>query len=232
MVALAPKDMGGSRLAGELAAFGCVVDEDARRHHRICKLTRPAAPAGLDAAVIAGGPQFAPELGLWSQPGIFSWDRPDPGSLALLKHLPALRGAGADLGCGAGLLARAVLTSPDVTRLDLIDVDRRAIDAARRNLPDARARFAWRDLRRDASASGLGGLDFIVMNPPFHDGGAPDRALGEIFLRRAAAMLIPGGVCWLVANRHLPYEAPLKLLFSSVRMVEQSGRYKVYEARR
>ena len=82
LIALAPKDKGGSRLAGELAAFGCTVSEDARRHHRICRCARPAAPSGLEAAIAAGGLQRVPALGLWSQPGVFCWDRIDPGSAA------------------------------------------------------------------------------------------------------------------------------------------------------
>ena len=42
LVALAPKTKGGARLGAELAAFGCRVREDARRHHRICQAHRPA----------------------------------------------------------------------------------------------------------------------------------------------------------------------------------------------
>ena len=51
MTALAPKTKGGTRLGKELAAFGCTVHEDARRHHRICRLTRPEHPVGIAAAV-------------------------------------------------------------------------------------------------------------------------------------------------------------------------------------
>jgi 16S rRNA (guanine1207-N2)-methyltransferase len=68
------------------------------------------------------------------------------------------------------------------------------------------------------------------MNPPFHDGGMEDRALGETFIRRAAAALKPGGVCWLVANRHLPYELHLRAAFATVRQVEQNDGYKIYQA--
>jgi 16S rRNA (guanine1207-N2)-methyltransferase len=110
----------------------------------------------------------------------------------------------------------------------LIDIDRRAIDAATRNVHDPRATLLWRDVRE---GSGLNGLDFVVMNPPFHDAGAEDRALGEAFIRRAAEALRPGGVCWLVANRHLPYEAALKALFPALRMAAQGDRYKIFEAR-
>ena len=230
LTALAPKDRGGARLAKELAAFGCDAEASARRHHRFCDTVRPERPEGLDAAIAAGAPQIAPGLGLWSQPGVFSWDRADPGSALLIRHLPPLAGAGADFGCGVGLLARAVLQSPAVMRLELIDIDRRAIDAARRNIDDPRAGFAWRDLRSDAAdASDLG---FVVMNPPFHDQGEEDRGLGAAFIKRAAAALKPKGVCWLVANRHLPYEALLAPLFPRLRQVVQAEGYKVYEARK
>jgi 16S rRNA (guanine1207-N2)-methyltransferase len=228
--ALAPKDKGGARLAKELAAFGCAPRESARRHHRFCDAARPEQPEGLAAAIVGGAPRIAPALGLWSQPGVFSWDRPDPGSALLLRHLPPLAGVGADFGCGVGLLARAVLQSQNVQHLRLIDIDRRAIEAARRNIDDPRAAFAWTDLRADTA--GLEDLDFVVMNPPFHDQGEEDRGLGAAFIRRAAAALKPKGVCWLVANRHLPYEALLKPLFPRLRQVVQAEGYKIYEARK
>jgi 16S rRNA (guanine1207-N2)-methyltransferase len=70
------------------------------------------------------------------------------------------------------------------------------------------------------------------MNPPFHDGGTEDRALGVSFIRRAAEMLRTGGSCWLVANRHLPYEAELKPLFKRVIVIAETGGYKIFEARK
>ena len=75
-----------------------------------------------------------------------------------------------------------------------------------------------------------GDLDFVVMNPPFHDGGAEDRRLGQAFIRQAAAMLKKGGVLWLVANRHLPYEADITAAFKRSRPVADKGGYKVIEA--
>ena len=123
LVVLAPKDRGGARLKGELTGFGCEVEETGRRHQRICRSLRPALPVGLDAAIAAGGPQRLDRLDLWTQPGVFSWDRPDPGTELLIQHLPGFSGAGADLGCGLGQIARAVLASPAVTELTLVDAD-------------------------------------------------------------------------------------------------------------
>jgi len=227
---LAPKDQGGTRLRKEMLAFGCAIQEEARRHHRIVTCARPANLTGIDETLADGGPRKIEELDLWSQPGVFSWDRIDPGTTLLLQHLPALAGRGADFGCGIGVLARAVLASPKVTQMTLIDIDRRAVQAAQRNIDDARVRFLWNDLRRPNPD--LAELDFVVMNAPFHDAGAEDRALTLKFVERAAESLRKGGSCWLVANRHLPYEAALTPLFKRVELKIETGGYKIYAAQK
>jgi len=228
LTAMAPKDRGGSRLRKELQSFGCAVTEMVKAHHRICVAPRPEAIAGLDDAIAAGAPRMTEPHGLWSQPGVFSWDRIDPGTALLAQNLPTLSGEGADLGCGIGYLARSVLTSPKVKRIALIDLDRRAVDCARRNVDDPRASFSWADAT--IADAPLSGLDFVVMNPPFHDGGTEDRSLGQAFIRRAASALRKGGALWMVANRHLPYEAVLGDLFTSVEIKADQSGYKVFEA--
>jgi len=228
LTVLAPNDKGGSRIATELRRFGCEVSEASRSHFRICTTTRPATLNGIAQAWAQGGPQQHPAHGLWTQPGIFSWDRLDAGSALLLEHLPPFTGHGADLGCGLGVLSRAVLQSAAARTLTLVDIDRRAVDAARRNIADLRAQFLWADVRDDAL--GVEGLDFVVMNPPFHDTGIEDKTLGQSFIERAARLLRPGGVCWLTANRHLPYEALLAKRFSTVRRIAEADGFKIYAA--
>jgi len=68
------------------------------------------------------------------------------------------------------------------------------------------------------------------MNPPFHDGGAEDRALGQALFAAAAKMLKSGGVLRLVANVALPYEATLVALFRQSRLLVRENGYKVLEA--
>ncbi|HZW14777.1 MAG TPA: methyltransferase [Brevundimonas sp.] len=224
---MAPKDKGGSRLKKELQTFGLEIGESAKAHHRRCVVVKPGTVAGLEEAIEAGAPRLVPGLEAWSQPGVFAWDRVDAGTLLLAQALPPLKGAGADLGCGYGALATVVLRSPAVTSLRLIDLDRRAVEAARRNVEDPRATFDWADARTVEAAADL---DFVVMNPPFHDGGAEDRRLGQAFIRQAAAMLKKGGVLWLVANRHLPYEADITAAFNRSQPIADKGGYKVIEA--
>lgn len=229
LTALAPTEKGGNRLSKELGSFGCAVSTVSKRHHRIAQTARPAVlnEAALAAAIEAGAPRFVEALGQWSQPGVFSWDAHDPGTLLLIATLPNLAGRGADLGCGLGLLSAAALANPDVTHLDLVDIDRRAVNCARRNIKDSRAAFHWADAR---TAPALEELDFVVMNPPFHDGGAENKSLGQAFVRRAHQLLRKGGAVWLVANRHLPYEGVMKPLFTTVTLRAESHGFKVYEA--
>lgn len=224
----AAKDKGGQRLRGELEGFGCDVAEHFKARQRICTVRRGHAPQGLDEAIAAGSPVMLPDIGLRSQPGIFSWNRVDPGTALLLRHLPGLAGRGADLGAGLGILSNAVLASPQVEELTLVEIDRRAVEAARVNVVHPRARFAWADARDSA----LTDLDFVVSNPPFHAEGVEDRGLGRAFIGAAGRMLRRSGTLHLVANRHMPYEDVLRAAFRSVRTVADEGGYKIFEARK
>jgi len=227
-VILAAKDKGGTRLAKELAAFVLEVTDQPRHHHRICSGTRPAVLPGIEQAIADGALRHVPELNLWSQPGLFSWDRFDVGSAVLIDVLPALAGEVGDFGCGYGLLSLAALRSDAVTSVHAFDLDRRAIAAARRNIRDPRFSATWVDLA--ARGAGVTNLDAILMNPPFHHAGVEDQALGQVLIARAAEALRPGGVLWLTANRHLPYEGVLKARFRTVRLVTEEGGFKVYQA--
>jgi 16S rRNA (guanine1207-N2)-methyltransferase len=227
LIALGPKDKGGSRIRKELEAFGCAVAEESKNHWRICRTARPDKLAGVDQALEDGAPRFDEAMGLWTQPGIFSWDRIDEGSALLIEAMPPLSGHGVDLGCGLGLITRAVLENADVSAVEAVELDARALAAARRNIADPRAHFHWLDVRAGLPFSGL---DFVVMNPPFHSGGADDVALGRAFVQQARKVLRPGGELWMVANRHLPYEAELTQLFAGVETVAQTARFKILRA--
>ena len=224
---MAPKDKGGSRLGKELKGFGLEFAESAKAHHRRVQVTRPETLEGVDEAIKSGSPRLVDGLGAWSQPGVFAWDRIDTGTALLADALPVLKGAGADLGCGYGALATVVLRSAGVTSLRMVDLDRRSVEAAQKNVEDARARFEWADVR---TLEGEGTLDFVVSNPPFHDGGVEDKRLGQKFIRKSAELLKKGGVAWIVANRHLPYEKDLEEAFKRVRMVADQNGFKIFEA--
>ena len=171
------------------------------------------------------------EGGWLSQPGIFSWDSIDDGSALLAQHLPDdLSGHVADFGCGWGYLTREVLDrSPHVGKLDLIDAEHRAIEAARANITDARASFHWLDLTQETASATY---DAIVCNPPFHAGRAAEPGLGQNVIAAAARALRPGGRFYMVANRGLPYEPQLKANFASFATLADNNKFRVSRATR
>ncbi len=137
--------------------------------------------------------------GMTTRPGVFSAEHVDP-------------------GC-----------HPKVTELHLVEADLTALDCARDNVTDPRARFHWDDATTHRPEARY---DAVVTNPPFHDGRAGDPAIGRAFIAAAAGMLQRHGVLWLVANRHLPYEQALSAAFADVTEIGGDPRYKLFKAAR
>jgi 16S rRNA (guanine1207-N2)-methyltransferase len=168
-----------------------------------------------------------------SRPGVFAWDRIDPASALLAEHFPAdLAGKGADLGAGYGYLSTEVLSrSSKVFGLHLYEAEARALALAKQNLSvlgsQAALDYRWHDVTTGVPEH----YDFIVSNPPFHTQSRADRPdVGRRFIAVAAEALKPGGRLYLVANRHLPYEAVLNASFGEVRVLGDRDGFKVIEA--
>lgn len=177
-------------------------------------------------------PEYVPIAGpdgWWTGPGVFSADGVDKASALLAEALPDdLAGDIVDLGAGWGYLSRAVLERADVRRVYLVENDWVALEAARRNIDDARCIFQWADARTWRPDSPV---DHIITNPPFHVGRAAEPELGRAFIRSAAAILKPKGDLWLVANRQLPYEGTLQDAFKSVETHLETPSFKIFHAR-
>ncbi|MEL7178312.1 MAG: methyltransferase [Pseudomonadota bacterium] len=167
--------------------------------------------------------------GYFTTAGVFSDGAIDAGSALLAEALPQkLPARMADLGAGWGYLAAPVLARDCVKSLDLIEAEALSLQCARLNVDDPRASFHWGDATRHDAAA----YDGIVMNPPFHSGRASDPGLGRTFIQAAARLLAPHGKLWMVANRHLPYEATLTECFRNVDMITSNGAFKVFHANR
>ena len=74
--------------------------------------------------------------------------------------------------------------------------------------------------------------DWIISNPPFHDGVGTSYDAALRLIREAPAHLRPGGRLTLVANSFLPYRDALDQTFGSHRVLAETPRFRVYEANR
>jgi 2-polyprenyl-3-methyl-5-hydroxy-6-metoxy-1,4-benzoquinol methylase len=100
-----------------------------------------------------------------------------------LRHLPERRGRVLDLGCGSGLLARALARVFD--EVVAIDVSEPMLALARRDHPASNLRY----VRDDANALATPGpFDFIVSHTTFHHLADVPRTLAAL-----RARLAPGG---------------------------------------
>ena len=151
-------------------------------------------------------------------------------ALLLIAHAPLASSPKAVAGhvypdCSRRLVALDVAPGANP---DDVEAEARALALARDNLASARVPVGlhWHDVTRGLSQT----YDVVISNPPFHQGRADEPALGLAFIAAAREALRPGGRLWLVANRHLPYEAALAKGFTQVRTVRDDAGFKVIEA--
>uniref|UniRef100_UPI0028A18B1F class I SAM-dependent methyltransferase n=1 Tax=Paracoccus sp. TaxID=267 RepID=UPI0028A18B1F len=209
----------------ELRALLPIDEVHSRAHGKIFRVTIPEGRWFPDDW-IAAPTEVAP--GMITMPGVFSADGPDPASVALAAQLPErMPTRVVDLGAGWGWLSAQILARPGVETLHLVEADADALDCARRNITDPRAQFHWADALSFKLAEPV---NAVVMNPPFHQGRRADPSLGVGFIQSAARLLTGAGKLWMVANRHLPYEATLRASFGDVSEVWGDSRFKVLVA--
>ena len=238
VLAAMPNAEGAKSGEADLARLAGRVQHLSKHKCRVFWSTPEAA--GVDRALLAewlalDAPRDIAD-GCVSRPGLFAWNRIDRASALLAEHLPAdLHGRVADLGAGWGYLACQVIARcPRVEAIDLYEAEARALEPAQRNLQRARqasgravaAAVHWHDVTRGLPRR----YDAIVSNPPFHQGRADLPELGRAFIASAADALQPGGRLFIVANRHLPYEAVLQARFGDVRALTVQEGFKVIEA--
>ncbi|UXN06600.1 class I SAM-dependent methyltransferase [Bartonella sp. HY761] len=170
-----------------------------------------------------------------TMPGMFSHGRIDPGSQLLINTIEHdIKGDVADFGAGWGFIAAKLLEKfPKISQLDLFEADLDALEAAKGNIvAQAESRnvnYYWYDLLTEKPEISY---DWIISNPPFHEGRASDSSIGQNFIARAFDALKPKGQLMLVANKQLPYEKLLSEKFSVVeKRLEQQG-FKIIYAKK
>ena len=104
---------------------------------------------------------------------------------------------------------------------------RKAVEAARENVPSARHAVGMR-----LADAGQPAYQVILSNPPLHQGIAEDRAALQRLIADAPAYLAAGGILQIVVQRRLALDRLFARHFADAGVVAENGRYRVWRAQR
>ena len=166
-----------------------------------------------------------------SLPGVFSAKRLDKGTEVLLSVLPELKGDILEFGGGAGVLTCMLAEQAKVTSVTALEIDLLAVRSSLKTLAanqlTDRATTLW---SAGTEALAEQKFDFIVTNPPFHQGIKTAYGPTQAFFAQASNWLKPRGRLIWVANEFLNYQGELGKTFHSVKVLAHEKGYKVYQA--
>lgn len=168
-------------------------------------------------------------LAVAALPGVFSAGRIDDGTALLLESLTDINsGRVLDMGCGAGVVGAWLKKRHNTLDVEMVDSNAMAIAASQWTLRENN--LAANLYASDGFSAVKGTFNWIVSNPPFHDGIATDYSFTETFIAQAKQFLRPGGRLRLVANAHLKYVPALEAAFGNCRELAQNAHFRVYES--
>lgn len=168
------------------------------------------------------------ELAFVTDAGVFSRDGLDRGTEVLLEALPALSGRVLDLGCGWGAVGVALGKKYPGLEIVMADINRRAVELARRNLAGNGVRAEV--VQGDGFAAVEGEFDAIVTNPPIRAGKAVIYGL----FSDARRYLKPDGALYIVIRKQQGAPSALKYLreiYAEAEVIERGSGFHVIRAR-
>lgn len=180
------------------------------------------------------------DFSLENLPNVFSRGKLDHGTrffLSCFDRLPRAEKV-IDLGCGNGVLGIFLQKARPDLQVTFVDESYHAVESARRNHRrifracdsiGPTAQFVADNVletQQDQSA------DLVLCNPPFHQQHVVGQRLATSMFRDSKRVLIQGGQMWVVANRHLDYQASLKRLYGNCTEVSRNSRYRVLRVSR
>lgn len=148
-----------------------------------------------------------------------------------------------DLGCGSGIIGLSlaargckVILSTDISATALYATEQ---NAAAHNLESSIKTFACNMLPQpsdltgqfgQSSALSQGKFQYIITNPPFHQGLNRTTQPTLDMIKQAPNYLSADGALYLVGNTCLHYELPLKEAFTHVITLQSTTKFSVFKA--
>ena len=230
----------GIRTHGRNAERAFAATEHAKKHGDAyhIRLQKPAA-SNQSSAEILDSKDYdhlrtctVGEFHFVSKPGVFGWNKVDRGSAMLADYVNALLakkkspGSVLDLGCGYGYLLLATSALPFSSR-HATDNNAAAVDAAKASF--ARAALNVQVTLDDCGQELEGTYDWILCNPPFHQGFSTSSELAEKFIIQIKKLLSAQGRAFVVVNQFIPVERIAQGTFAHVETVVNEHGFKVMQ---
>ena len=173
------------------------------------------------------------KISLYTDNGVFSKSRVDEGSLLLLQTIIPLHLSGRilDLGAGYGTLGLSIAVTSPEARVDLADVNTRALSLCEKNAKLLKVDQRVTCLQSDIYANIEGPYDSIVVNPPIRAGKKVTYQMYE----GAKQHLSDGGSLYLVIRKAQGAESAskyIKELFGNIALLNRKKGYLIYQARK
>ena len=161
-------------------------------------------------------------------PGVFSQNSLDKGTEILLAHLPEnMSGKVLDFGCGAGVIAAYIGTVYPQTHLSLVDVSALALHSAQTTL--TLNNLTGEYIASDSLSQVNKRYDFVVSNPPFHQGIKTHYGATEQFLVAVKQKLTSKGCITIVANSFLKYAPIMEKAIGKTKTLTVKKGFAIYQ---
>lgn len=168
----------------------------------------------------------------WTAASVFSREYVDYGSRLLIETLDVPPGARVlDVGCGYGPIGIAIAKTVADVRVDMVDINERAVALAQENAAANGVADRVRVFVSDGYAQVDGVYDVIVTNPPIRAG----KDVVYAIFAGAKEHLVPGGSLWVVIHKKQgapSAERKLAELYGTVERVARKKGYHVFRVTR
>ena len=167
------------------------------------------------------------EVAVLALPGVFSQNGLDIGTQVLLENLPEkITGDLLDFGCGAGVIACYIgKTSPEA-KLHLLDVSALALHSAQETLKINN--LTGHTFPSNSLSDITEKYDYVISNPPFHQGLKTNYQATETFLSKIKAHLMPRGKVTVVANSFLRYQTIMEQALGQTQILVKQKGFSIY----
>ncbi|XZQ55372.1 MAG: 16S rRNA (guanine(1207)-N(2))-methyltransferase RsmC [Arsenophonus sp.] len=162
-------------------------------------------------------------------PGVFSQKSLDEGSKLLLSTFnKPLRGELLDMASGSGVLGATIGKKNPNIKLTFCDSHAASIASILETLKinGLTGNIIISDIYSEIKDS----YDWIICNPPFHDGLITNYSTTEVIIKQAPNYLKRNGKFRMVANAFLPYQYWLDNSFNRYETLINTGKFKIYQA--